>query len=89
MGTATYIDFLFTFFVGLAKIFFFARHNFFSEVQAKMREIKNILKFCYKIEYEPSLQWSQALEHCSPSLLRRTGERDILGSGPFENSDHI
>ena len=26
--------------------------------------------------------WSQALEHCSPSLLRRAGEQNISGSGP-------
>ena len=29
--------------------------------------------------YLPSLQWSQALEHCSPLLLRRSGEQNISG----------
>ena len=47
-------------------------HNFCSKIWGKRGKLKPCGRFegfCEVIVYVPSLQWREALEHCSPSLL--------------------
>ena len=71
----------------------FPRHNFFFQIRKKRGKFKqcervitflrrkglNVIKLCMC----RACRRPQALEHCSPSLLRGSGERNISGSGPI------